>query len=364
MMRQELKSNTIWVLGDSWFPTETGTSLGKAIQVLTQFLQGEPVIFNFESSCQVVGEGPRPRGLVSDPSLATQFMESVGAVAVLTANNHTLDSGKRGFEGLEQCAKRGLRVSLVGRREPSLFWSRIVAPNGLRISVGGAAWGGTAARNPFIYTFWFPSELCRLVNEERRVADRVILLLHWGYEQELFPLPAQRIWANLLGVAGADLIVGTHPHVPQGIEKLGNTVVAYSVGNCVFPLTGPTAYLSGVTKQHLALRVDFSSTGSMRVDPVAIVTDAVGLPVGFTDGNDLVGHLSQHFGLDVEEYNKRYLRIRRSHLLPVFSGSKWDAIRPAAWVGLNTGIHVAARLGMRKVARRLIRRGEGLNGTQ
>ncbi|EMJ98607.1 MULTISPECIES: CapA family protein [unclassified Leptospira] len=61
-----------------------------------------------------------------------------------------------------------------------------------------------------------------------------ILSLHWGVEYSPFPTIEQRKIAKTLADGGLDIIVGHHPHIPQGIEKIGNTIVFYSLGNLIF----------------------------------------------------------------------------------------------------------------------------------
>ncbi|MEI7011898.1 CapA family protein [Leptospira licerasiae] len=61
-----------------------------------------------------------------------------------------------------------------------------------------------------------------------------ILSLHWGVEYSPFPTMEQRKIAKTLADGGLDIIVGHHPHIPQGIEKIGNTIVFYSLGNLIF----------------------------------------------------------------------------------------------------------------------------------
>jgi len=65
-------------------------------------------------------------------------------------------------------------------------------------------------------------------------ADRRVVNLHWGYEHTDFPAPFQRALARRLVDAGADLIVGHHPHVPQGWEVYRGSAVYYSLGNFNF----------------------------------------------------------------------------------------------------------------------------------
>lgn len=62
-----------------------------------------------------------------------------------------------------------------------------------------------------------------------------IVLLHWGYENEHYPLPKQREVAKQIIRAGADLIIGNHPHVIQGYEKYQNKWIFYSLGNFLLP---------------------------------------------------------------------------------------------------------------------------------
>lgn len=66
------------------------------------------------------------------------------------------------------------------------------------------------------------------------IADVVIVLPHWGIEYTPDPTPRQREIARIAAEAGADLVVGNHPHVVQANERIGDTFVAYALGNFVF----------------------------------------------------------------------------------------------------------------------------------
>ena len=65
-------------------------------------------------------------------------------------------------------------------------------------------------------------------------ADIVIPYLHWGWERETDPSPRQREFARLMIEAGADAVVGTHPHVTQGTDIYRGKPIIYSLGNFVF----------------------------------------------------------------------------------------------------------------------------------
>ena len=59
-------------------------------------------------------------------------------------------------------------------------------------------------------------------------------MLHWGIEYQTMYAPAQRTLARALVDAGADLVVGTGPHVLQGIERYRGALICYSLGNLIF----------------------------------------------------------------------------------------------------------------------------------
>ncbi|HEY8173086.1 MAG TPA: CapA family protein [Dehalococcoidia bacterium] len=68
----------------------------------------------------------------------------------------------------------------------------------------------------------------------RRVADFVVVMPHWGVEYTANPTSRQREFARAAAAGGADLIVGNHPHWVQAHEEIGETFVAYALGNFVF----------------------------------------------------------------------------------------------------------------------------------
>jgi poly-gamma-glutamate synthesis protein (capsule biosynthesis protein) len=68
----------------------------------------------------------------------------------------------------------------------------------------------------------------------RSASTVVVVMLHWGIEYQTMYAPAQRALAHALVDAGADLVVGTGPHVLQGIERYGGALICYSLGNLVF----------------------------------------------------------------------------------------------------------------------------------
>lgn len=97
--------------------------------------------------------------------------------------------------------------------------------------------------------------------------DAVIVSLHWGTEYSRYPDPGQQELGRALIDAGADLIIGHHPHVIQGLERYGNGLIAYSLGNFIFD---QNQHLS--TRQGLILELQLTADGlsDLRVWPIFI----------------------------------------------------------------------------------------------
>lgn len=72
------------------------------------------------------------------------------------------------------------------------------------------------------------------VRELRPHVDWLIVQLHWGQEMAQIPSPEQRDWASRLADAGADLVLGHHPHVLQSMEVINGVPVFYSLGDFLF----------------------------------------------------------------------------------------------------------------------------------
>lgn len=84
-----------------------------------------------------------------------------------------------------------------------------------------------------------PRQLLSDIRTWRRADPQrtIVVFAHWGYELSEYPLPADREWAIDAIAAGASYVIGHHPHVVQGIEKVEGGVIAYSLGNFVLPQT-------------------------------------------------------------------------------------------------------------------------------
>lgn len=164
--------------------------------------------------------------------------------AVALANNHSGDFGREAFaEMLGLLQNAGLGKLGGGRNLSDAHEPWVVERNGLRIaflSYNEFMPRSFEADHNAPGVAWSEDE--QVVDDIRRArqvhrADLVIPIMHWGWENELVANARQRQLARLMVAAGADAVIGGHPHVTQDIEHIQGKPVIYSVGNFVMKET-------------------------------------------------------------------------------------------------------------------------------
>lgn len=100
-----------------------------------------------------------------------------------------------------------------------------------------------------------PATIAEDVANARKVANVVIIIPHWGVEYTAEPSARQREFTRAAAAAGADMIVGNHPHWVQAHEQIGRMFCAYALGNFVFDQDW-----SLETQQGALLEVTFTGT--------------------------------------------------------------------------------------------------------
>jgi poly-gamma-glutamate capsule biosynthesis protein CapA/YwtB (metallophosphatase superfamily) len=104
-------------------------------------------------------------------------------------------------------------------------------------------------------------------------ADLVIPVMHWGWERETVAGPRQRRLARLMIDAGADAVIGGHPHVIQDIEQYRGKPIVYSLGNFVFD-----GFSTEVTNTGWLLRLELDAQGVRRWRTLVAHIDGQGVP--------------------------------------------------------------------------------------
>jgi len=175
------------------------------------------------------------------------------------ANNHSVDYGTGALLDTLRHARRagiatvGGGASLAAARRPARF-----TLGGVRVAVlaysdvrplGFDAADGHPGATPAFAELIDPD-----IRRARRNADVVIVYFHWGTELASTPDSRQRQFAELAFRAGATVVLGAHPHVLQPVERDGRKLVAWSLGNFVFPANSAGTTSTGVLIAHLGTR--------------------------------------------------------------------------------------------------------------
>jgi poly-gamma-glutamate capsule biosynthesis protein CapA/YwtB (metallophosphatase superfamily) len=190
----------------------------------------------------------------TSPAALPALSES-GVDIVNLANNHVLDYGKEGLiDTLEHLRGSGIQYVGAGRDQAEAYQPVYVEKNNVRIAFVGfsrvipdPSWGA-ADKQPGVAVTYDPKFALESIKEARGEADIVVVLVHWGVELQETPEPYQVDLAHQYIDAGADLVIGSHPHVLQGLEIYKGKGIAYSLGNFIFttshhPPTWETAIL-------------------------------------------------------------------------------------------------------------------------
>ncbi|HPW19007.1 MAG TPA: CapA family protein [Candidatus Aminicenantes bacterium] len=161
------------------------------------------------------------------------------------ANNHVFDYGLRGFrETLTVLRANGVRTVGAGLSLEEALKPLSLAVNGTRVTVLAFGEGEdlTASRGGPGVCGWEVPRLAAAVRRAKRRGDFVIVAAHAGLEYIPVPPPYVVEAFRTLSDAGADVVVGHHPHVPQGLERRKGRLIAYSLGNFVFWQPGGLYY--------------------------------------------------------------------------------------------------------------------------
>jgi poly-gamma-glutamate capsule biosynthesis protein CapA/YwtB (metallophosphatase superfamily) len=197
------------------------------------------------------------------PPAVLGALADAGVDALSLANNHTGDYGPAALRETV-AAFRGRRIESfgAGRDRRAAARPAVLVRNGIRFGfLGFNAIGETpraTTRTPGALSVRMPPrtgpldhrDLARVVGAVRRLDERVdvvVVLPHWGTQYTHVSEPIQSFVGRRLVDAGADLVVGGHPHWVQGLERYRGAVIAHSLGNFVFDMDFTEQTMEGVT---------------------------------------------------------------------------------------------------------------------
>jgi poly-gamma-glutamate capsule biosynthesis protein CapA/YwtB (metallophosphatase superfamily) len=198
-----------------------------------------------------------PRALVG--------LKAAGIGVVSQANNHAYDWGPAALlDSLARLHAAGIRTVGAGENDLAAHFPTLVKVGDLRLAflayvnidppeaTAGAASPGVA---------WLdPGRVLADIRLARPLADLVIVCPHWGIEYARRPATSQVMLAHKMIEAGADLVVGSHPHVGEPLEAYHGGWIAYSLGNCIFDQKDPATHRGLMLRVTVRARRVFAAT--------------------------------------------------------------------------------------------------------
>ena len=183
------------------------------------------------------------------------ILSEMGLKLVTLANNHTLDYGEDALgDTIETLESAGIQYVGAGKNQELARRPLILNIKGKTFAFFGCTrvmpeidWAA-GPNEPGLFSAYDNAEqLTKEIKDVRRQVDYVVVYMHWGEERAVQPNSVQTDMGHALIDAGADLVVGAHPHVLQGIEYYNGKPIVYSLGNFVFGSSIPSTALLEVT---------------------------------------------------------------------------------------------------------------------
>ena len=191
--------------------------------------------------------------LRTDPKYV-KILQELGTDVVGIANNHILDFGQEAFlDTLETLENAEIPSVGGGHNKEEALSPYVQTINGQSFAIFAAtrvsptaAWYAGSSK-PGILQTYDAADLNKAIADADGKYDHVIVYAHWGVERAVMPEEYQRTLAKGYIDAGADLVIGAHPHVLQGFEFYKDVPICYSLGNYLFGnRTGETLLLNAV----------------------------------------------------------------------------------------------------------------------
>ncbi len=235
-------------------------------QMLAEMRDADLFMLNEEFPFSLRGEPMEDKQYTfrTDPKYVS-ILQDLGTDLVTVANNHALDFGQDAFcDTLDTLKQAGITCVGGGYHIAEASAPAVCTVNGQTFAIFAATrvspsydWYATDSQ-PGMFQTYDPTKLNAAIAEAEETYDHTIVFVHWGIEHVEYPEDYQRALAKGYIDAGADLIIGCHPHILQGFEYYRDVPVIYSLGNYLFGnRDGNTLLLKAVFHADGALDIRF-----------------------------------------------------------------------------------------------------------
>ncbi|MFD2613285.1 CapA family protein [Paenibacillus gansuensis] len=242
--------------------------------VSTYFEQADLTVGNLETPV-TEHEEPQSKSYVFKSAPETlPALKEAGFDVLNLANNHIMDHGTRGLlDTMKFADKAGFLRIGAGKNADEAYKPVIVTKNGIKVAFVGlsrvvpdGSWKAGPS-SPGVAETYDVTRPAAEIQAAKKAADLVVVVVHWGKERQDRPVKEQTELARAYIDAGADLVVGGHPHVLQGVELYKGKWIAYSLGNFIFTTnSNPKTWDSAI------LEAECSAEGKCSLEMVPVLT--------------------------------------------------------------------------------------------
>lgn len=177
--------------------------------------------------------------MFSAPDAYAFALKNAGFDYLFTSNNHSCDKKLKGVTrtlDVLDSLEIGHTGTFRNAEERNENYPNVIEKNGIKIAILNASYGtnGMPIPVPTKVNQLDSAELKKDFKKARELnPDFIIMGVHWGNEYQRTPSAEQKKWADFFIREGAQLIIGSHPHVVQTYERRNGVPVIYSLGNFI-----------------------------------------------------------------------------------------------------------------------------------
>lgn len=253
---------------------------------------------NLEGPVSCTGEKVEKVGPnIKNDKHAVKKIIQAGCNLFCLANNHIFDYGKKGIEETVTFLNEQ-KIDYIGAgiNREQVYHPYIVQVDDIKLGIINVAENGFGAAIgiEYGYAYIFNSNIRKIIEEYKQKTDYLIIVSHMGAEHWEIPLPEVRqTYRNFIDL-GVDIVIGHHPHVPQGWEKYHKGMIFYSLGNLIFDKgKGPLCPESF----SVSLELEKNKKYNYKIIPTVFVDDC--LKINNHDYSNLMNII-----IDEKQYNK------------------------------------------------------------
>jgi len=205
-----------------------------------KFHNSYKTVFNLE--CPITAKGKPVTGKIN-LKVSKNYLKNIfggNMLCTCISNNHILDYGNEGLQStLSELKKIELSSFGLNAGDENICTPLVIDFNNIKVAFFAVVCTTTSPvtqiDNKVYLNVLNPDAIITSIKKIKASVQRVILYIHWGEEESSYPTKKDTLIARKLIDEGVDIIIGSHAHAPQSIEKYNNGIIAYNLGNFIMP---------------------------------------------------------------------------------------------------------------------------------